>query len=784
MRIVIVGLALLLGLMGRLNAAAYFIDYAGGSDSSVGTSPEFPWQHCPGDSAAEGNAALISLFPGDTVLFKGGVTYVLTGESGIALNWSGAPSAPITYDGNSAGKWGSGRAIFSNKYGAGGITAFHAGGLAQNLAFNSFEFAGIGGEASLPADTSGAVPAKFGGGLAFAGGAESVTIENCAFRELGYWFNQKPMNAASIRGTAISSSGANNLTISNCEFSRMAVGCDFSSGGAFNGVTIKKCAFRDALVWAVSLPAAAAGDSVTISDSTFQEDRFFAGASWQGYGYDPLTEVADVAAGTTLSFAASAVSSPAASFQWRRNGVPIPGATGAVLTMSQVTLSDSGTYTAVASNAGGSTVSNPAVLLIDGVVSDAVAPVITQQPGDLNVEMYSTVAFKVSATGSPAPTYQWLKDGMPIAGETNSVLTLSSVVASAGYSVVVSNPAGSVQSRTAGLQVYSKTPISTDTAPVFTNQPADAFATLSSPVTFSATVSASPAPYYQWMKNGTTVVGATNSSFTIPQVSPNDAGQYFLIAKNTAGYAVSNTVTLTVGSAPVFTTQPISQAVMAGSGVTFAAAASASPAPYFQWFKNGSALVGATSATLRFDSVTKNDEGSYSLVAKNVAGSATSSSATLTVQDAYVPPPTTETPTVEAPAPAPTGPVIQRASYMLTVELGGKRNVGFLLRSDVPKTILIRAVGPTLAKLGIASPLADPQIDLFSGTSLVNRNDNWGGALDVAKASSLAGATPFISADSKDSALLMSLAPGAYNVIVSDVNGLGGTVLIEVYELP
>jgi hypothetical protein len=46
------------------------------------------------------------------------------------------------------------------------------------------------------------------------------------------------------------------------------------------------------------------------------------------------------------------------------------------------------------------------------------------------------------------------------------------------------------------------------------------------------------------------------------------------------------------------------------------------------------------------------------------------------------------------------------------------------------------------------------------------------------------GATPLISVDSKDAALLMMVAPGAYSAIVSEVNGLGGVVLIEVYELP
>ncbi|MGA2605816.1 MAG: hypothetical protein ABSG14_16485, partial [Verrucomicrobiia bacterium] len=74
------------------------MDYSGGADSNAGTDTSVAWQHCPGDSLATGTAGSTPLNPGDTVFFKGGVSYVLAATNptpglpmgGIALNWSGA----------------------------------------------------------------------------------------------------------------------------------------------------------------------------------------------------------------------------------------------------------------------------------------------------------------------------------------------------------------------------------------------------------------------------------------------------------------------------------------------------------------------------------------------------------------------------------------------------------------------------------------------------------------------------------------------------------------------
>jgi len=87
--------------------ATYYIDFVGGSDTSSGTSTSTPWKHCPGDANATGVADACTPAAGDSLIFKGGVQY----DGAITLKSSGSVGNVITYDGNSAGTWGTGKAI-------------------------------------------------------------------------------------------------------------------------------------------------------------------------------------------------------------------------------------------------------------------------------------------------------------------------------------------------------------------------------------------------------------------------------------------------------------------------------------------------------------------------------------------------------------------------------------------------------------------------------------------------------------------------------------------------
>ncbi len=93
--------------MFSLSAATYHVDFAGGNDTADGLTPQTAWKHSPGDPNATSTPSAASLAPGDTILFKGGVTY----HGSIKLTTSGAQDQPITLDGNTSGTYGEGRAI-------------------------------------------------------------------------------------------------------------------------------------------------------------------------------------------------------------------------------------------------------------------------------------------------------------------------------------------------------------------------------------------------------------------------------------------------------------------------------------------------------------------------------------------------------------------------------------------------------------------------------------------------------------------------------------------------
>ena len=85
-------------------AATYYVDYANGDDARPGTSQAAAWKHAPGDTNAAGTPRSARLAPGDTVLFKGGVTY----RGSIEIPASGKQGSLITYKGDG---WGPDKAI-------------------------------------------------------------------------------------------------------------------------------------------------------------------------------------------------------------------------------------------------------------------------------------------------------------------------------------------------------------------------------------------------------------------------------------------------------------------------------------------------------------------------------------------------------------------------------------------------------------------------------------------------------------------------------------------------
>jgi hypothetical protein len=99
-----------------------------------------------------------------------------------------------------------------------------------------------------------------------------------------------------------------------------------------------------------------------------------------------------------------------------------------------------GTYDVVVTSTAGSATSVAAGLIVH------VPPMLSLPPISQQIANGHTATFTVAATGNPAPTYQWLFNGNPIAGATSPQLTIPNAMANevGSYSVVVSNTAGAV----------------------------------------------------------------------------------------------------------------------------------------------------------------------------------------------------------------------------------------------------------------------------------------------------------------------------------------------------
>jgi pectin methylesterase-like acyl-CoA thioesterase len=340
-----------------------------------------------------------------------------------------------------------------------------------------------------------------------------------------------------------------------------------------------------------------------------------------------------VVAGTNLVLNPVITGFPMPTLQWRSNNVALAGATNATLTLNNVSYSLNGTvYSLVATSLAGAATNG---MMLTVVVTPSISGLFNQA-----VPTGSTVTMAPTVSGQPAPTLQWLHNGILsdgptgngsiIAGSLSSTLAITNAqnADSGVYSLVASNSAGAVTNS------MTLTVSSNDVPPEIVG-PTDQTIVQGSNATFSASVSGLPLPTLQWRVNGVDVPGANNSSLVISNVQYSQNGfGYSLVASNTAGLA-TNGATLYVLVPPAISQQPTNLAVVAGSPALFSVTASGVPAAKYQWRKNGSPIVNATNATYSVASPSGADNGAvFSVVVSNSVGTVVSSNATLTVLSA------------------------------------------------------------------------------------------------------------------------------------------------------
>lgn len=182
--------------------------------------------------------------------------------------------------------------------------------------------------------------------------------------------------------------------------------------------------------------------------------------------------------------------------------------------------------------------------LAEAEVGGTVAPPqITVQPVDQVASDGAPASFSVTATGGVPITYQWRFWGTNIVGATSSIYSIAAASsANTGeYSVVVSNPGGSVTSSVVTLSVIS--------LPVISAQPQSRTNNQNLDVSFSVTASGG-ALEYQWKHNGNDIPGATAATLYLDSIYPAQAGTYTVEVRNSSGPVLSDPATLTVIAVP------------------------------------------------------------------------------------------------------------------------------------------------------------------------------------------------------------------------------------------
>jgi hypothetical protein len=120
-------------------------------------------------------------------------------------------------------------------------------------------------------------------------------------------------------------------------------------------------------------------------------------------------------------------------------------------------------------------------------------------------------------------------------------------------------------------------------------------------------------------------------------------------------------------------------------------------------------------------------------------------------------------------------------STRATLAANGTLFGGFVIGGTQPQTVLIRVVGPGLTQLGVTGALADPTLELFTGSTSIATNDDWSGT-QAATLMARVGAFP-LAAGSRDAVLVRTLQPGNYTVQAKGKAGAAGEVIFEVYEV-
>jgi hypothetical protein len=326
--------------------------------------------------------------------------------------------------------------------------------------------------------------------------------------------------------------------------------------------------------------------------------------------------------------------------------------------------------------------------------------------------------------------------------------------------------------------------------------------------TFSVVASGTTALEYQWFRNDVALTGATGASLTLATAQPADAGNYTVRVSGGGLNVLSSTATLTVNvvvTGPTARLANLSVRTALGAGLRLIVGVVVSGGPRNVLVRAGGPALAAFGLTTAMadprlelydgqNLILSNDDWPANLAptfsAVGAFAFATGS------RDAGFLQSIEGSRSIHALGTGP-GVVLVEAYDTGTgntprlVNVSARNRVGtgddiliagFNIAGTGSKQLLIRAIGPRLGSFGVSGFLADPKLEIYSGSGVkISENDSW--AASLAATFSAVGAFQ-LEAGSRDAALLTTLEPGSYTVQVRGSDGGTGEALVEIYEVP
>ncbi|MCU0609385.1 MAG: right-handed parallel beta-helix repeat-containing protein [Chitinispirillaceae bacterium] len=264
-------LALLCLCFSAVSSATYYVDYTDGSNTGSGTSRTAAWKHCPGDASATGVPKSKTVLSGDTIIFKGGAVY----KGLISLTSSGTSQSPIVYDGNSAGSWGTGKAVIDGEnlrsYGFSGTFGTISHITIRNFEVRNIKYTGIEWE---------------GGAAIKIDDASFVTIADCYCHDVGYWKNDGSIVPA---GSGVHMLRPRYCLVTGCEITRTGL-AGIQVNGSVNCI-FSRNDIHDYVTWGIDIGGdfnLATGN--VVCDNTIHDMYQYDAGYYGGAGDPPHTD--------------------------------------------------------------------------------------------------------------------------------------------------------------------------------------------------------------------------------------------------------------------------------------------------------------------------------------------------------------------------------------------------------------------------------------------------------------------------------------------------------------